>query len=59
MPTNSGGLDEWNTKMEALRLLIQNYDRAITVLKGESSEEDFELYKQILADDKKIREVLK
>lgn len=54
MPTK--GLDEWNKYMGMLKLLIQNYDRVIEIINGK---DDFELYKQILADDKKIREVIK
>lgn len=51
-------LDDWNQKMEALKLLIQNYGQAIKLIKGTDSDYDFELYKQVLADDEKIREVL-
>jgi hypothetical protein len=57
MPTK-GGLDEFNRKMEWLRALIANYDRAIKVIKGEKSEDDFELYKLVLEEDKKIWEGL-
>ena len=53
-----GGFDEFDRKMEWLRALIANYDRAIKVIKGEKSEDDFELYKLVLEEDKKIWEGL-
>lgn len=56
MPTN--GLDEFDHKIEALKLLVKNYNRAISVIKGNANENDFENYKKVLEDDKKIREGL-
>ena len=52
------GLDEFNKKMEALKLLLVNYDRAIDYIK-KWGDNDIILFDLIISTDAKIREELK
>ena len=59
MPTK-GGLDEWNRKMEALRLLFKNYGKAIEFISSLTApcEKHTPIINEILETDKRVREGL-
>jgi hypothetical protein len=59
MPTK-GGLDEFNRKMEALRLLLSNYNKAIEFISVLTApcERYAPTINDILESDKKIKEGL-
>lgn len=59
MPTK-GGLDEWNRKMEALSLLLKNYNKAIGFISGLTApcERFAPTINEILETDKRVREGL-
>jgi hypothetical protein len=59
MPTKHG-LDEWDRKMEYLRLLLKNYNKAIGFISGLTApcEKHAPTINDILEADKKIKEGL-
>jgi hypothetical protein len=59
MPTK-GGLDEFNRKMEYLRLLLKNYNKAIVFIASLTApcEKYTPIINEILETDKRVREGL-